>query len=360
MRRRLLIAVGAVVILGGVGTGVALALGLGGTKSNSGKLPPATAKVVRTTLMESKRVSGTLGYGDPVPVRAAGLGTLTWLAPVGSTVRRGGTLFKVNERPVVALYGSVPLYRPLRAGEKGTDVRQLEQNLSGLGYSGFSVNDTYDAATAVAVRRWQASLGLPQTGSVELGEVVFTPGEVRIAGHTARVGDTIGRDAAVLSYTGITKLVTVELKVVDRRLAVKGGTATVVVPGMPAVKGTISEVSTDIRAQGTPEASTAPAGTVSAATEARIEVTVTIADQSALSSVDASPVDVEFVSDERQDVLAVPVTALLALPQGGYGVEVVDGPTTRIVPVTTGMFAAGLVEVTGDGIAEGMTVGVAT
>jgi hypothetical protein len=69
-------------------------------------------------------------------------------------------------------------------------------------------------------------------------------------------------------------------------------------------------------------------------------------------------VDVDFVSNKRANVLAVPVVALLALPQGGFGVEVVQGTRTRIVPVTTGMFAAGRVEVRGQGIAEGVRVGV--
>jgi hypothetical protein len=57
-------------------------------------------------------------------------------------------------------------------------------------------------------------------------------------------------------------------------------------------------------------------------------------------------------------VLTVPVAALLALAEGGYGVQVVGGGTTRIVAVQTGLFAGGRVEVTGDGLAEGQTVGV--
>jgi hypothetical protein len=87
-------------------------------------------------------------------------------------------------------------------------------------------------------------------------------------------------------------------------------------------------------------------------------VTVTIPDQKALGSVDAAPVDVNFVSSKRENVLAVPVVALLALPQGGFGVEIVDGSETRIVAVKTRMFAAGQVEVSGKGIAEGVRVGV--
>ena len=51
---------------------------------------------------------------------------------------------------------------------------------------------------------------------------------------------------------------------------------------------------------------------------------------------------------ERKDVLTVPVAALVVLREGGYGVEVVDGGTSRYVAVKTGLFADGRVEVTGD------------
>jgi peptidoglycan hydrolase-like protein with peptidoglycan-binding domain len=365
MRRKLLITGAAAVIVGGVVAGVVLTRGSAGQESvgNPG-LPPATAKVVRTTLVETKTVSGTLGYGEPVPIRATQRGTLTWIAPPGSPVGRGEALFKVDERPVVALYGSLPLYRPLQVGTEGSDVRELERNLAALGYSGFPVDNAYTAATAGAVRMWQAGLGLPETGTVEPGQAVFTPGPVRIAAQAARVGDVIGGGsgeggAPVLSYTGTTRQVTVELDVADQALAVKGRTVTVTVPGRGTVKGKVSRVGTVITAQSaTPGEGTASAGASSTASDARIDVIVTIARQRALGPLQAAPVDVDFASSRRENVLAVPVVALLALPGGGFGVQVVDGATTRIVLVKTGMFAAGQVEISGKGVAEGVRVGV--
>jgi len=336
------------VILGGAVTGALLLL-LGPAAKQpaaSARLPPATAKVTRMTLVETKRVSGTLGYGDLVPINAIGPGTITWIAPVGSTVKRGELLFKVNERPVVALYGSVPLYRTLGVGARGADVQQLEENLAALGYSGFTVDDLYDWATAEAVSTWQARLGLPETGTVALGQVVFTPGAVRVAEHTARVGDGLsGGGVSVLSYTGTTRQVSVDLAVADQALAVEGRKVTVTLPSKQTVEGKIVQVGAVVTAQGT-------------TADARIKVTVTIADQEALGALVAAPVDVDFVSDERKDVLTVPVAALLALPEGGFGVEIVEGNTSRIVAVKAGLFAAGRVEISGEGIAEGMTVGV--
>jgi multidrug efflux system membrane fusion protein len=356
MRRRLLVTGAAAVILGAAVAGVVLAWRWAATTPAANPdlaLPPATAEVVRTTLVETRTVSGTLGYGEPAPINASMSGTLTWIAPVGSTVERGEQLFRVDERPVVALYGAVPMYRTLDDGIEGADVQQLQENLAELGYTGFTVADVFTPATAEAVRTWQSDLGLPTIGTVEPGQVVFTPGAVRIAEHTARVGDLLGeRGVPVLSYTGTTRLVTVELEVADQALAVDGGEVSVTIPGREAVEGEISQIGTVVMA---PEEAAAEDA---APEDARIEVTVTIADQEALGSLDAAPVDVDFVSQEREDVLAVPVAALLALAEGGFGVQVVDGETTRIVAVETGMFAAGRVEVSGEGIAEGVTVGV--
>jgi multidrug efflux pump subunit AcrA (membrane-fusion protein) len=77
-------------------------------------------------------------------------------------------------------------------------------------------------------------------------------------------------------------------------------------------------------------------------------------DPSALPGLDAAPVTVHVVTERREDVLAVPVNALVALLEGGYAVEVLDADgTRRYVAVDTGLFDDGLVEVTGDGLAAG-------
>ena len=359
MRRALVII--AVLVAGGVAARVALPWrGSAASSGTQAKLPPATAEVTRMTLVETKTLTGTLGYGDPVPVGAVGEGTLTWIAAVGSTVQQGEPLFKIDQRPVVSLYGAVPLYRSLRAGVVGVDVKQLEENLSGLGYTGFTVDTNFTAGTAAAVRAWQTRLGLPVTGTVEPGQVVFTPGPVRVAAQIARVGAPTGRGeggATVLWYTDTTRLVTVDLKVADQALAANDGKVTVTIPGGKRVDGTITKVGTVAKAQD--QGTEAPSGqSAPPAADARIAVTVDIADQQALGTLEAAPVDVDFVSQKREGVLTVPVAALLALPEGGYGLEIVEGSATRIVAVKPGLFAAGRVEINGDGIEEGMKVGV--
>lgn len=330
------------VFLGGaiVGAGLLTAEPAVGQPAANLALPPATAPITRTTLVETRTEMGTLGYGDPVAVRAWGTGTLTWIAAEGSMVARGEPLFKIDEKPVVALYGAVPMYRALSNFVEGADVRQLQENLVELGYTGFTLDGRYTQATATAVLAWQADLGLGQTGLVEPAQVVFTPGPARIAEHIAQVGDLLGGDTPqILNYTGSTRLVTVALNVVEQALAVVGSAVTVTLPDERTVAGAIAEVGTVV-------------------TEEQFEVTVTIADQAALGTLAAAPVEVDFVSAKRADVLAVPVAALLALAEGDYGVEIFEGDTPRIVAVKTGMFADGRVEVSGAAIAEGMLVGV--
>jgi len=75
---------------------------------------------------------------------------------------------------------------------------------------------------------------------------------------------------------------------------------------------------------------------------------------------DGVPVQVSLATQSVRGVLAVPVTALLALAGGGYGVEIVTGSgADRLVGVQTGIYAGGQVAITGPGIAAGVKVVVA-
>jgi multidrug efflux pump subunit AcrA (membrane-fusion protein) len=79
-----------------------------------------------------------------------------------------------------------------------------------------------------------------------------------------------------------------------------------------------------------------------------LPVTLTLSDASSLA--DGTPVDVHVEIAAATGVLAVPVEAVLALAEGGYAVEVLDPATgtTQLVGVDLGVFADGMVEITGD------------
>jgi peptidoglycan hydrolase-like protein with peptidoglycan-binding domain len=342
--RRGLIGTGLGVAL--VAAGTAAAVGFGGrdpAPAAANDRPPATTRVTRTTLTQTERVSGTLGYGDKSTLSAKGAGTVTWLPAVGATVNRGQPAYRVDDHPVPLLYGALPFYRPLTDGVSGSDVKEFEQNLSALGYTGFTVDDKYTASTATAVRKWQKDLGLTETGTVDPAQVALAPDAIRVTELHGAAGSAAG--GPLLDYTGTTRTVSVDLDVAKQGLVHAGVAASVTLPDGTNVDGTVASIGTVATAGNNGSSATMP-------------VSVTIADQSKLGTLDGAPVDVTLVSAQAKDVLSVPVNALVALAEGGYGVQLVTGSSTKYVAVKTGMFAGGRVEITGDGITAGTVIGV--
>lgn len=307
--------------------------------------PLITAVVKRQTLVDTETSDGELGYGDTTAQACRLSGTVTALAAQGATVTRGKALYRIDDDPVVLLYGSLPAYRTLSSGDTGRDVKQFEKNLWALGYRGFTVDRDYTSATASAVRDWQDDLGLDETGTVDPARIVYAPGAVRVDSRSAAPGAAAQPGTALLETTGTGRVVSVTLDIADQRLARKGAAVRVTLPDDKEVRGTITEIETVV----TP---------ADERQEASTSLTVTIAFATAPAGLDQASVRVAFTASRRPDVLTVPVTALLALAEGGYGLQVVDGGATRITAVETGLFADGRVEVSGDGIADGTTVGM--
>ncbi|MQY10418.1 hypothetical protein SRB5_05260 [Streptomyces sp. RB5] len=357
--RALLISLAALTV---AGTGAAAATGVLGTDSEAtaGAAPsgPAkTAKVERTTLTRTETVEGTLGYGEPAPVQAgspgrSGAGILTQLPGEGAVIERGETVYSLNEEQVPLLYGTTPLYRALDTGAEGKDVAMLEKNLAALGYTGFDPDDTYTSGTATAVRAWQDDLGREETGTVAPGDAVVAAGARRVAEVTAAIGTAPA--GGILTWTGTHRLVTVDLEVRYEDLVREGTTASVELPDGTEAAAEVTDVGNAATAR--PDAG--GEGSADAA-DATVPVELTVTDRKKLGRYQAAPVDVTLSADKREDVLAVPVQALVARPDGGYAVQAVaaDG-TVAYRPVELGMFAGGRVEITGDGITEGLTVGV--
>jgi peptidoglycan hydrolase-like protein with peptidoglycan-binding domain len=305
----------------------------------------ATAEVTQQTLIDRENHDGTLAHGESTTVSARGAGTVTELPAEGTTIARGKALFRLDNQPVTLLYGALPAYRPLAIDVKGVDVKQLEQNLWDLGYRGFTVDETFTASTAAAVKAWQKDLGRTVTGAVDPGQIVYAASDVRVDSLSTQVGAVVGPGAAVEKVTGTAPLVTVALDMSSARLARTGAPVRITLPGGKVVTGTISKVTMVV----------SPGDNGGAATT---KLDVTIQFDAPVDSTGTAAVTVAFTAGERPNVLTVPVTALLALAEGGYGVQVVDGSTTSIVPVDTGLFADGKVEVTADRLKAGMKVAV--
>jgi Putative peptidoglycan binding domain len=351
-RRRALLGAGAasVVLVAG---GAAIVVrdeggGASGDPSRSTAAGAATAEVTRRDLEEREELDGTLGYGDSSQVSLSGTGTVTALPALGSVIDRGQTVAEVDGLAVPLLFGDRPLWRQLDANATdGVDIQELEANLVALGYATsdtLTVDQDWTSATTAAVKGWQKSLGRDQTGVVAPGDAVVLPGPVRVSAHPSAVGNPAG--GPVLEVTGTTRVVSIALDATKQSLVSVGQAVEVVLPDSTTTTGKITSVGSVARAgqdddgDGSPDSST-------------VDVLVALDDPSSGGSLDQAPVTVRVVTSAAQGVLAVPVSALLALADGSSVVERVetDGTTSQ-VPVETGAFADGWVEVTGD-LAEG-------
>ncbi|GGS04835.1 peptidoglycan-binding protein [Streptomyces aureoverticillatus] len=352
MRRRTAVVSTVVALLAVTGAGVAVtgltASGDDGGRSRGADLPPATASVERGDLSSGTQVDGTLGYAKERKVNAGGAGILTWSPGAGDTVRRDGRLYEVNGTSVRLMYGTQPMYRTLKTGSEGEDVRQLERNLQALGYAaGLAVDDTYTAGTAAAVKRWQKAHDRRQTGRVGPGDVAFAPSSVRVKSADTAVGDQVSPGRPVLTTTASERVVRFRLEVSEAKSAKVGTKVEVALPDGSSASGRVASVGR-----------TAKPGDDPADKTPKIPVTVTFDDPSDVGGFDQSPVTLNLTGETREDVLSVPVNALLALPGGGYGVQVVADGRARQVKVRLGMFGSGRVEVSGPGLRAGTKVGV--
>lgn len=320
--------------------------------SDEDGLPPATTEVTRGTLTDSATEGGTLGYGTEQALTTQRTGTVTWLPAEGDVVRRGEALYEVDTAPVSLLYGDVPAWRDLAEGDEGRDVRQLERNLWELGYRGFEVDREFTYYTEVALEEWQEDLGVDETGVLAMADVVVLDGAARISAVSAGLGDAVMPGSATVSVTGTTPSVSVEVDPSDRRLVEVGTEAEVTLPDGSAAKVEVVDISTEV--------TEAESGSDSEATTT-VVVVAELQGREARQRAreyDAAAVDITFTAGERKDVLTVPVAALVALSEGGFGLEVVEDGTSHYVAVDAGLFSGGRVEVAGDGIAEGTVVGV--
>jgi hypothetical protein len=380
VRAGLLAGVLVVVVVGGGGWAVARGglLGRSAAATTTPQVPTGTATVARTEVIERQQVAGTLGYGDSVTVvgQAQG-GILTRVPAVGTVVGRGRALYEVDGRPVPLWYGSRPAWRALQLGmADGPDVRQLEANLVALGFDpdrAITVDSHFSWATAAAVKRWQRDSGRARTGAVALGQVVFLPRPVRVATVSATVGAPPPSGAAVLSVTPTRPQVTVDLDPAMQQLVRRGDRVEVTLPDGRTTRGTVATVSRvatqssgagggsgDGGDSGSGDGGGSGDSSGNGSGQATVQVTIRLANPRAAKGLDEAPVQVAITTQAAKGVLAVPISALLARPGGGYAVELIEGATHRRVAVRTGLFdeTAGLVEVQGAGLAQGATVEV--
>lgn len=365
MRSRIALGLGGgLLLMAGVGA-LVLSDGADDDGATATSTATATTAIVREDLREFETVQGRIGYADARPAFAQRGGTVTWLPRVGGRVRPGQRLFQADGRSVFLFDGAQPAYRALGPGMRGTDVRQVERTLRATGdAAGTSMrtDGVWDAGTTAALQHWQERVGRPTTGRLELGDVHFAPGDRQVAAVDVRLGGVVGGGAAagggqatgagaatqVLTTTSTRPIVSLDVDASQQDLAVAGASVRVTLPDDRVVPGTVVR-----RARAAGQGAAAAQG----AAEAEPTVKVIIRLRDAIGAVlDQATVDVDLTSTRADDVLAVPVTALLSLEGGRFAVEVREGTSRRVVPVRTGISSDSMIEIAGAGLRPGMRV----
>lgn len=312
-----------------------------------------TATVVRGDLGTDREFRASISFGEPWTVNTTTTGTVTASHPAGAVVEFGDHLVKVDDKPLFLAAGTVPLYRELHRvdtrgrdvnGDRlvlldGFDVAQLQAFLLASGHLGdleLEADAAFGRQTEKAVKAWQRAVGHAPTGRVDSSQIVFSPEALRVP-TALRVGDPF----QALEVTRATSRVLVDTSNRDRGALSPGTDVTIEMPNGASVTGVS-------RGQ---EQTTAADGS-------RVwRTTIEAADH---LPGEAGAATVHVVELVAENALLVPASALLALAEGGFAVEVPTPDGTRLVGVEVGEVLDGRAEISGRDIAEGTHVVIPT
>jgi peptidoglycan hydrolase-like protein with peptidoglycan-binding domain len=275
-------------------------------------------------------------------------------------------LYRVDDQPVLLMAGRVPAWRSFELGmTSGPDVRQLTAALIAEHFATgllTTPSDQYTSATAMAVERWQAAHGLIQTGQIPLGRIVFLPAAILVGGWQVVAGGSAQPGQEPYQVTTDRRVVIVPVTP-DMPVVQAGQHVGIILPSQAATPGRVTSIGPLSAAASASAGSNESAGNSGAGGSG----TASGAAQGATSFLFVRPVhpaatgtgngvavQVSLAVQVARDVLSAPVSALLALAGGGYGVEVMlPSGAHRLVGVHTGIFAGGLVQISGSGLTAG-------
>ncbi|MEO1059237.1 MAG: peptidoglycan-binding domain-containing protein [Actinomycetota bacterium] len=288
-------------------------------------------------------------------VFAQSAGEIELLVSDGQELASGDVVYAVDGLPVTALVTGVDFDRELSDGvDDGPDVAALEEMLLALGYDAdgaLAVDEVFDEATELALVDWQADLEntfeeVDVDGTLELEEIVVVDPGTRVGTVEVTDGAVVASGAELWTTTVDTteRVVDTAIGVADQELLAEGTIVDVEFPDGEVVAGTVRSLATS--------STTDPADPSADATLA-VEIVLPAVPES-VAALNELDVVVKLVDEVAEGVTAVPVSALVAVGDGRYAVEVVTSTGTEFVAVTPGMFSDGVVEV--DGIAAGTQV----
>jgi hypothetical protein len=355
VKRKTWLLVGAAVLVAVTATGAVedLSSATQATGVSDNGYPTSTATISEGSLSSQISADGTLEYttpgGSSYSVINQASGTFSKLPAAGDVFSRGQVLYRVSNDPVILLYGNTPVYRSLSEGDRGPDVRELNENMVALGYATSSEIEGdwsyFSAETKSALERLQYHLDEEETGSLTEGQAVFLAGQVRISTVNATLGTSARPSVAVMQATSTSQQVVVNLDASEQSEVKVGDHVQITLPDGQATPGVLSSIGTVLASSSANGSS--GSGSSSSTT---LPLYITLEHPQAAGDLDQAPVTVEITTAAVRHALSVPIDALLAL-SSGYAVETVGADEVhKLVAVSLGTFddAAGTVQVTGD------------
>jgi Membrane-fusion protein len=306
------------------------------TEEDSPQSSLITVPLERGSLFTSTRISGKLSFGEPAELPASS-GMITALPDVGTEISLGQRVYECDGKPIVLMTGPRPFWRDLSVGvSDGEDVRQLQQNLADMGYYTGHVGTKFDKYTKAAIKEWQESLSLKRTGIFSLGDVVVTSASpIRIDRVTAGLGAV---NAIPATYTSPTRIVTAPLSPSQLGELETRQSVEVQLPDGSKTDGQITAVLPSKPAVGDQE-------------EVKPQVIITVKGAQDAPSGD---VRISIFHENTTDALVVPVSALIAISEDNYAVEVFQPNTDIIrVPVKIGKVVGTKAEIIAGDVNEG-------
>ncbi len=128
----------------------------------------------------------------------------------GTPIASGRVLARLDDRQVIGLHTTMPLYRDLGSGDRGEDVKSLQRELTRLGHP-VAADGRYGWATRQAVIALEKAAGDDDPdGSLSLGSVAWIPAaRITPASCQAALGQTVATGDPLATISGTLTAVTV-------------------------------------------------------------------------------------------------------------------------------------------------------
>jgi hypothetical protein len=303
---------------------------------------------------------GSTGSGGATPAAAAATDASTPLVAdtefvgLSTTTTISATATPPYAQPPAPVTRTRPTKRTRPKGSKRSKAKSAHRADGSGSLAGLTALLKAEVAQLKAAT---AALRAAKSSSVSNGRSSSSSGSGSSSSRSSGGG---GSATAILQTSSTRLVVTVDLSASSQSEAVIAEPVTVELPAGNRIGGTITTVSSVAQASSSSANSSGGGGGGgggggAGASSSTVPVTITLKGHHRGAGLDQAAVSVNFAQAKAKHVLSVPVTALIATSGGNYAVQEATGPYT-LLPVTTGLFAAGYVQISGVGIRTGLPV----